>query len=135
MKSEKMFQNEKKYYLADLSLSIFTNPDSRINYGPALENIVYLYAKSKRYEISVGKIGKLACDFILKDINLNYSYVQVAYTILSSEDTENREYAPLEKIQDNFPKYVLTIDFLIQKRNGIIHANLMKFMEENRRFN
>ena len=134
MKSKKMFQNEKKYYLADLSLIMFTNPDSRINYGPALENVVYLYAKSKRYEVSVGRIGKLECDFILKDSSLNYSYVQVAYTILDSEKTENREYAPLEKIQDNFPKYVLTTDFLIQKRKGIIHANLMQFMEENREF-
>ena len=60
--------------------------------------------------------------------------VQVAYTILNSVDTENREYAPLEKIMDNFPKYVLTTDFLIQRRNGIIHANLMSFMRDNKNF-
>jgi len=134
MKSRKMFQNEKKYYLADLSFAQFTNPNSKINYGPALENVTYIYAKSKNYDVSVGRIGTLECDFILKDLFLNYSYVQVSYTILSSEDTENREYAPLEKIKDNFPKYVLTTDFLIQKRNGIIHANLMKFMEDNKNF-
>ena len=134
MKSRRMLAGEKKYYLADLSLTNITNPDSRINYGPALENMVYLYARSKKYEVSVGRIGKLECDFILKDIWLNYSYVQVAYTILSGEDTENREYAPLEKIQDNFPKYVLTTDFLIQKRNGIIHANLIQFMKESKVF-
>ena len=134
MKSKKMFQNEKKYYLADLSLVSVTNPDSRINYGPALENIVYTYARSKRYEVSVGRIGNLECDFVLKDMFLNYSYVQVAYTILSSVETENREYAPLEKIKDNFPKYVLTTDFLIQKRNGIIHDNLMKFIRDNKSF-
>jgi predicted AAA+ superfamily ATPase len=135
MKSKRMLSSDKKYYLADLSFASVTNPDSRINYGPALENIVYTYAKSKRYEVSVGRIGKLECDFILKDMFLNYSYVQVAYTILNSVDTENREYAPLEKIKDNFPKYVLTTDFLIQKRNGIIHANLMQFMKENKNFN
>ena len=134
MKSRRMLAGEKKYYLADLSLTSITNPDSRINYGPALENMVYLYARSKKYEVSVGRIGKLECDFILKDIWLNYSYVQVAYTILNSEETENREYAPLEKIQDNFPKYVLTTDFLIQRRNGIIHANLMDFMRNNKCF-
>lgn len=134
MKSRKMFQNEKKYYLADLSFAQFTNPNSKINYGPALENVTYLYAKSKNYDVSVGRIGTLECDFILKDLFLNYSYVQVAYTILSSEDTENREYAPLEKIQDNFPKYVLTTDFLIQRRKGIVHANMMKFMEKNETF-
>ena len=134
MKSRRMLAGEKKYYLADLSLTSITNPDSRINYGPALENMVYIYARSKKYEVSVGRIGKLECDFILKDIWLNYSYVQVAYTILNSEDTENREYTPLEKIRDNYPKYVLTTDFLIQKRNGIIHANLIEFMKENKNF-
>lgn len=134
LKSKKMFQNEKKYYLADLSLAFFTNPDRRVNYGPALENVVYLYAKSKRYEASVGRIGKLECDFILRDEGLNYSYVQVAYTILSSRETEDREYAPLESIRDNYPKYVLTADYLTQRRNGIIHANLMKFIKEGKTF-
>lgn len=131
MKSKKMLSGEKKYYLADLSLTSVTNPDSRINYGPVLENIVYIYAKSRGYEVYVGRIGKLECDFILKDIDLNYSYVQVAYTILNSKDTEDREYESLEKIKDNYPKYVLTTDFLLQKRNGIIHANLMDCMQKD----
>ena len=134
LKSKKMFQNEKKYYLADLSLASFTNPDRRINYGPALENVVYLYAKSKRYEASVGRIGNLECDFILRDEGLSYSYVQVAYTILSSRETEDREYAALEAIRDNYPKYVLTTDYLTQRRNGIIHANLMSFIKEGKTF-
>lgn len=130
MKSRRMLSGDKKYYLADLSLTSITNPDSRINYGPVLENIVYIYAKSKGYEISVGRIGKLECDFILKDKELNYSYVQVAYSILNSKETEDREYASLEKIKDNYPKYVLTTDFLLQKRNGIKHVNLMSFIKE-----
>ena len=134
MKSRRMLAGEKKYYLADLSLTSITNPDSRINYGPALENMVYLYARSKNYEVSVGRIGKLECDFILKDIWLNYSYVQVAYTILSSKETEDREYKPLESIKDNYPKYVVTIDYLIQKRNGIKHVNLFDFMMKGELF-
>ena len=134
MKSRRMLSGEKKYYLADLSLTCVTNPDSRINYGPALENMVYLYARSKNYEASVGRIGKLECDFILKDIWLNYSYVQVAYTILSSRETEDREYASLENIKDNYPKYVMTTDYLIQKRNGIKHVNLFEFMKKGELF-
>ena len=129
-----MLSGEKKCYLADLSLTSITNPDSRINNGQALENMVYIYSKSKKNEVFVGRIGKLECDFILKDFWLNYSYVQVAYTILSSEETENREYAPLEKIPDNFPKYVLTTDYLIQKRKGITHANLMEFIKSGNLF-
>ena len=134
MKSKRMLSGEKKYYLADIALSFITNPDSRINYGPALENIVYIYAKSFGYDVSVGRIGKLECDFILKDRELSYSYVQVAYSIMASIETENREYAPLEKIHDNYPKYVLTTDFLIQKRNGIKHANIIDFIKSKSQF-
>ena len=54
MKSKRMLSGEKKYYLADLSLTFVTNPDSRINYGPVLENIIYIYSKSKGYDASVG---------------------------------------------------------------------------------
>ena len=66
---------------------------------------------------------------------MNYSYVQVAYTILESKDTEDREYRSLEQVTwDNYPKYLLTTDNLLQKRNGIIHANLINFIKEGRRF-
>ena len=135
MKSRKSLSGEKKYYLSDLSFYYALNTDNRINYGPALENIVYLYAASKGYQISVGKIGKLECDFILRDSELSYAYVQVAYTILESQKTEDREYASLESVTwDNYPRYVLTTDRLLQKRNGILHENLMEFMMENRNF-
>ena len=45
-----------------------------MNYGPCLENIVYIYARSHDYAVSIGRIGKLECDFILRDNELNYSY-------------------------------------------------------------
>ena len=87
-----------------------------------------------RYKISIGKIGKLECDFILRSADMDYSYVQVAYTILSSRDTEDREYRVLEAIKDNYKKYVMTMDALIQKRNGIIHVNVVDFMRNSMRF-
>lgn len=134
MKSKKSLRGQKKYYLADMSFYFAANTDNRINYGPALENVVFVYARSKNYSVSIGKIGNLECDFILRDNELNYSYVQVAYTILESRKTEDREYAPLERINDNNPKYVATTDFLLQKRNGIRHINLMEFMKEKSLF-
>lgn len=134
MKSKKSLTGEKKYYLADTSFYFATNTDNRINYGPALENIVYVYAKSRSYEVSIGRIGKLECDFILRDNNLNYSYVQVSYTINESKETEDREYRPLESIKDNYPKYVITTDYLLQRRNGIKHVNLMEFISEKKSF-
>ncbi|MBQ8142215.1 MAG: ATP-binding protein [Bacilli bacterium] len=134
LKSRKSLQGEQKYYLSDLSFYYAYNTDNRINYGPVLENILYNYALSLNYRISIGRIGKLEVDFILRDNKMNYSYVQVAYTILSSKKTEDREYAPLENIKDNYPKYVMTTDRLRQMRNGVIHCNIMDFMMKEKGF-
>lgn len=134
LKSRKSLVGEHKYYLADLSFYFSTNTDNRINYGPVLENIVYIYAKSKGYIVSVGRIGKLECDFILRDMSASYSYVQVAMTIMNSIETENREYTPLEKIMDNYPKYLITRNDMIQQRNGIKHVNIGSFMKEGSLF-
>ena len=134
MKSKRALSGEKKYYLADISFYFATNTDNRINYGPSLENMVYVYAKSFDYAVSVGRIGKLECDFILRDNKLDYSYVQVAYTIGESKSTEDREYAPLESIADNYPKYILTTDYLLQSRSGIKHVNMLEFMKSHSLF-
>lgn len=135
IKSRKSLKGEKKYYLSDFAFYYAMNTDNRINYGPALENIIFNYAVSKDYKASVGKIGKLECDFILRDKSLSYSYVQVAYTILASKETEDREYRSLESIVgDNFPKYVITTDKLLQNRNGISHVNLMDFIINKKDF-
>ena len=133
-KSKKSIKGEKKYYLADLSFYYALNTDNQMNYGPCLENIVFIYARSHDYAVSIGRIGKLECDFILRDNDLNYSYVQVAYTILASKETEDREYRSLEQIKDNYPKYVATTDYLLQKRNGIKHINIIDFMKNCERF-
>ncbi len=134
MKSKKTLAGEQKYYVADLSFYYALNTDNRINYGPVLENIVFLYARSLDYAVSVGRIGKLECDFILRDREMDYSYVQVAYKMLQSKETEDREYRPLEGIRDNYRKYVMTTDYMLQKRNGIMHVNLIDFIGEKRKF-
>ena len=134
MKSRKSLAGDKKYYIADLSFYFALNTDNRINYGPVLENTVFFYAKSLDYAVSVGRIGKLECDFILRDPESNYSYVQVAYTVAASKETEDREYRPLEQIKDAYPKYVATADYLLQKRNGVRHVNLAEFMKAQERF-
>ncbi len=135
MKSRKALMGDKKYYLSDLSFYYATRTDHRINYGPVLENIVHNYALTHDYGVSIGRFGKFECDFILRNKQNDYAYVQVAYTILASKDTEDREYRPLEMITgDNYPRYVMTADKLIQKRNGIIHANIMEFMKAEKDF-
>ena len=115
------------FYYAD-------NTDNQINYGPVLENIVFIYAKTLDCSVSVGRFGKFECDFILRNTDMDYAYVQVAYTIALSKETENREYRPLETVKDNYPKYVLTTDYLLQHRNGIRHMNLLDFIQSGQRF-
>ena len=141
LKSRKSLRGEEKYYLADLSFYFATNADNRIEYGPVLENIVFNYAKSRGYTVSIGKIGKLEVDFILRDDNLNYSCVQVARYIDNGNIdangknlTEEREYRPLEQIRDSYPKYVMTLDRLLQKRSGIHHKNIISFIEKGMLF-
>lgn len=130
MKSRKSIAGEKKYYLADVGFYYATNTDNRINYGPVMENVFFTYAKSNGYSISVGRIGKLECDFILQRNFSEYNYVQVCMTMMNSRETEDREFAPLEKIRDNYPKFVLTRNDVIQHRNGIIHKNMPEMMSE-----
>lgn len=131
MKSRKSLQGEQKYYLADLSFYFALNTDNRINYGPVLENIVYSHAKSSGYEVSVGRIGKLECDFILRDNEMGYSYIQVAMTMMGDLEAEDREYRPLESIRDNWPKYVITRNDPIQRQSGIVHQNITNFTLAN----
>lgn len=134
MKSKRSLVGEKKFYLSDMSFYYALNTDNKINYGPALENIVHNYAKSLDYSVSVGRFGKFECDFIVRGTNGQYAYVQVANTIALSEETENREYRPLESIKDNYPRYVMTMDYLLQQRNGIKHVNIMDFIGNGERF-
>ena len=134
LKSRRSISGEQKYYLADPSFYFAFKTHRRKNYGPALENIVYIYAVSKGYAVSVGRIGKLECDFILRRNNDSYAYVQVCTTIMNDISTEDREYRPLEMIRDGYPKYLLTRNDLIQERSGIMHCNIPIFMKENRMF-
>lgn len=130
LKSRKSMKTEQKYYLADLSIYYSKNVDGRINYGPVLENILFCYLKTKGYKLSVGKIGNLECDFIVRKNVDDYFYIQVAMTI-AEKSTEEREYKPFEKIRDNYPKYLFTTDTLLQKRDGILHMNIIDFIKNN----
>ena len=135
MKSKRSLNGEEKYYLSDLSFYFARNTDGRINYGPVLENIVFNYAQSLGYKVSIGKIGTLEVDFILRRYADEYAYVQVARTIdngnydeSGKNVTEEREYRPLESIADGYPKYLITMDKLLQKRNGIKHLNIVDML-------
>ena len=129
-KSKKSLSGEQKYYLPDLSFYFMNNTDARINYGPVLENLVFLFLKQKDLNVSVGKIGNLECDFIARKNFEEYFYIQVSYSV-AEEKAENREFRVFEKIRDNYPKYLLTLDPLLQSRDGIFHKNLIEFLKDD----
>ena len=123
LKSKHSLMREQKYYLADLSLYFSTNVNNEKNYGPSLENIVYLYLVSNGYQVSVGKIGKLECDFIVRKSNGDYAYIQVTYTMTGNEKIKEREYRPFRYIRDGFPRYIISLDRLRDQQEGVHHIN------------
>ncbi len=131
IKSKSVLKGQKKYYLADLSIYYSQNTDNRINYGPVLENVMYAYLKSKNYKLSVGYIGKFECDFIARANYDDYYYIQVSKDI-SNKDTEEREYRPFYMIKELYPRYLFTMDMLLQKRDGINHVNIIDFIYNNK---
>lgn len=121
-KSKRILKGEYKFYIADMALFFSLNTDNRINYDSSLENIVYLYLISNGYKVSVGKIGKVECDFITRDTKNDYAYIQVSQTVTNKE-TEEREYRPFTYLRDGYPRYLLTMDQLRNSKDGVKHYN------------
>ena len=128
LKSKKSLRREQKYYLSDLAIYFAMNTNNRLCYGPSLENMVYLYLASQDYQISIGKIGKLECDFITRNTSGDYAYIQVTYTmqgedIKATERIKEREYRPFRKIRDGYPRYIVSLDRFRDQQEGVHHIN------------
>lgn len=128
LKSKTAIKRDQKYYLSDMAIYFAMNTDNRLSFGPSLENIVYLYLASHDYQISIGKIGKLECDFIVRKKNGDYAYIQVAYTlqgedINATERIKEREYRPFREIRDGYPRYIISLDKFRDQQEGVHHIN------------
>ena len=122
LKSKKSLNRDQKYYLADLSIYFSNNTDNSLNVGSSLENMVYLYLVSNGYEVSVGRIGNMECDFIVRTPNQGYCYIQVTYSLMSDEIKE-REYRPFRSIKDGYPRYIISLDKYRNQQEGVNHIN------------
>lgn len=133
LKSKRAIKREQKYYLADLTIYFTMNTDNRLSYGPSLENIIYLYLVSNDYQVSIGKIGSFECDFITRDINGDYAYIQVIYT-MQGQDREStdkiieREYRPFRSIKDGYPRYIVSLDKFRDQQEGVHHINAIDLL-------
>ncbi len=130
IRGKKQLATQEKYYLVDLGLlNVLVGRERTSNRGHILENVVYLELLRRGYKIWTGTLRDAEIDFTVKSRNGNIEYYQVAWKI-SNTETEKREFAPLEKIKDNYPKYLLSTESFTQNRNGIIHKNVFDWLLE-----
>jgi len=124
---KKELKTEEKYYLTDHGFHHIIIDDNKKWIPRILENIIYIELLRRGYTVHIGKIKNKEVDFVCEK-NKSKIYIQVSY-ILSTQETVTREFGPLEKIPDNYPKYVLTMDEFDFSQNGIIHMNIIDFLK------
>ena len=127
IRGRKLLATDEKHYIGDHGIvhALFGYSDKRL--PGVLENITWLELRRRGYDVLIGKAGQTEVDFVATRGG-DTLYVQVATTI-SGDDTRQREYAPLEAIRDNHPKYVVTLDpTLGDNRDGIRHMRLPDFL-------
>ena len=124
---KQLLKSNKKYYIVDLGLRNHILAKKKYDLGFSIENIVYFELLRRGYQVNIGKAGDLEIDFIAKKTG-EYTYFQVTAD-LTSESTFQREVNPLEKINDNYEKIVLTLDqFSTGNYNGIKIINVIDWL-------
>lgn len=108
VKGRQYLKTQDKYYVVDIGLRYMLLGSSSTDVGHILENVVYLELLRRGYEVYVGKIDDLEVDFVAMD-GKRTIYYQVAATV-RDEKTLQRELAPLRKIDDYYPRIILTLD-------------------------
>ena len=126
LQGKKILKHNEKYYVCDLGFRETIIGNNSRDITRVIENIVYIELLRRGYKITIGNVGDLEVDFVCKK-NGQKMYVQVSY-ILANEETIEREFKSLKMIQDNYPKYVLSMDKFDFSREGIEHINIIKFL-------
>ena len=126
VEGKEILKIHEKYYITDHGFNQVFNGRNITNVSRTIENIVYVELLRNGYDVTVGKIGNFEIDFIAKK-HKKKIYIQVTYS-LASDETVEREFKPLLKIKDNYPKYVISADKFDFSQEGIIHQNLIDFL-------
>lgn len=130
IKGKQLLTNMPKYYIVDIGMRNILIRNKESDIGHIIENLAYLELMRRGYEVYVGDIDKGEVDFVAIKNNQT-EYYQISATTLNP-DTLARELAPLQSVQDNYPKYLLTLDELFGEANydGIQKKNLIKWLLE-----
>ncbi|MDX9789402.1 MAG: ATP-binding protein [Candidatus Kapabacteria bacterium] len=127
IKGKEILKTQEKFYVSDVSIiyALMGYRDRMIS--GILENIVFLELKRRGYNVYIGKLDTTEIDFVAEKRNEKI-YVQVAYK-LENEQTVNREFGNLLAIDDQYPKYVVTMDeFWKDNIEGIKHMHITDFL-------
>ena len=129
LRGKVQLKTDEKFYLSDVSLLYAVNGRSDSYLPGILENLVYHELISKGYDANIGKFGDKEIDFVAEKDHKRM-YLQVC-TKIDDKKTEDREFSPLEDIQDNYPKYVLVLEegkLGPRSRGGIEEITIMDFI-------
>ncbi|MGL2992444.1 ATP-binding protein [Flavobacterium sp. TSSA_36] len=130
LKGRKQLATQEKYYLVDMGLlNMFTGKERTTDRGHILENVVYLELLRRGNKIWTGTSRNSEVDFVCKTKTGDIAYYQVAWQ-MTNQKTIEREFGALEKINDNYPKFLLTTDGFTQNRSGIKHLNVFNWLLE-----
>jgi len=129
---KRLFETNDKYYFEDSGIRNCLGGGNREgDIEKVMENVVYNHLVRLGYEVTVGQLQASEIDFVCSKPNGERVYVQVAY-IIADAATREREFGNLRAINDNYPKYVISMTPLVTRSNddGIIHLNLRKFLKD-----
>lgn len=126
LQGKKILTVNEKYYVADHGIREAVVGGNMRDINLVLENIVFMEALRRGYSVTVGKVGEREIDFVCERHG-EKCYIQVTY-LLAAEETVQREFGVYEHVQDNFPKYVVSLDEFDMSRNGVRHYNIRDFL-------
>lgn len=126
LQGKKILTVNEKYYVADHGIREAVIGGNMRDINLVLENIVFIEALRRGYSVTVGKVGEREIDFVCERHG-EKCYIQVTY-LLAAEETVQREFGVYEHVQDNFPKYVVSLDEFDMSRNGVRHYNIRDFL-------
>ena len=128
---KRLFESNDKFYFEDHGLRNAQADGTREgDIEKVLENIVYQHLISLGYKVNVGQLQAGEIDFVCtKKAGSKRIYIQVAY-IIANNETREREFGNLHNINDNYPKYVVSMTPGVTRNddNGITHLHLRNFL-------
>lgn len=128
IKGKELLTTNEKYYVVDLGLrNIVTTNKYDTDLGHKLENVVYFELIRRGGKVYVGKHNDKEIDFVVQKPNNEREYYQVAFTV-NDEKTYMSEISAFKNIKDNYPKYLLTLDFDNTNIHGIKKLNLIDWL-------